>query len=296
MSTAANPSQNMSPDPTSTPAGIPSRSARARERRPHYRLTWPGVVRSEWIKTLGLRSTWWTLGVALVVMVAFSALIAVSLSMSSDQMGGDIDAFRFDAITAGLSFGQLAVAVLGALVITGEFSTGSIRSTFAAVPGRTGVVLAKAVVLTVLVAVTGAVSTALAYVVGIPAFSGTSYSFDASDPTTWRILLGTVLYLVTLALFSLGVGAIVRNSTGAIFTLVAIVFVLPMVVSIAGAFEATKWIATAGEYLPANAGGQLLATATDPDALSPWQGYGVFAAWTVVALVVGIVLTKKRDA
>jgi ABC-2 type transport system permease protein len=186
--------------------------------------------------------------------------------------------------------------VLGALVVTGEFSTGSVRSTFAAVPGRTSVLLAKAVVLTALVAVTGLISTALAYAVGIPSFAGTSYSFDASDATTWRILLGVTLYLVTLGLFSLGVGAIMRNSTGAIFTLVAILFVLPMIVSIAGAFQATEWIATAGEHLPAAAGGQLLAATTAPDALAPWQGYGVLAAWTAAALVAGIGMTKRRDA
>jgi ABC-2 type transport system permease protein len=87
-----------------------------------------------------------------------------------------------------------------------------------------------------------------------------------------------------------------RNSTGAIFTLVAILFVLPMIVSIAGAFQATEWIATAGEYLPAEAGGQLLAATTAPDALTPWQGYGVLAAWTAAALVAGIVMTRRRDA
>jgi ABC-2 type transport system permease protein len=282
--------------PTDPQQSRASRASRTRQRAPRYRLTFPGVVRSEWIKTVGLRSTWWTLGVAVVVMVAFAALVAVSLSMAGDDQGLSIGSFRMEAITVGLSFAQLAVAVLGALVVTGEFSTGSVRSTFAAVPGRTSVLLAKAVVLTALVAVTGLISTALAYAVGIPSFAGTSYSFDASDATTWRILLGVTLYLVTLGLFSLGVGAIMRNSTGAIFTLVAILFVLPMIVSIAGAFQATEWIASAGDYLPAAAGGQLLAATTAPDALTPWQGYGVLAAWTAAALVAGIVMTKRRDA
>ncbi len=282
--------------PTDAQQSRVARASRARQRAPHYRPTFPGVVRSEWIKTVGLRSTWWTLGVAVVVMVGFAALIAVSLSVAQDEQRLSMGDFRMQAVTVGLSFAQLAVAVLGALVITGEFSTGSVRSTFAAVPSRTPVLVAKAVVLTALVTVTGLVSTALAYVVGIPSFSGTSYSFDAADPTTWRILLGATLYLVTLGLFSLGVGAIMRNTTGAIFALVAILFVLPVVVSIAGAFQATQWMATAGEYLPANAGGQLLATTTAPGALTPGQGYGVLAVWTVVALLVGIVMTKRRDA
>ena len=273
-----------------------ARAARAQQRAPRYRLTFPGVVRSEWIKTFGLRSTWWTLGVTVLVMVAFAAMIAFSLSVAGgvEQIGaGD---FRLDAVTVGITFAQLAVAVLGALMITGEFSTGSVRSTFAAAPGRTSVVFAKAVVLTVVVAITGLVSTALSFAVGIPAFADSTYSFDASDATTWRILLGASLYLVTMALFSLGVGAILRNSTGAIFTLVALVFVLPMITSIASAFEATEWLATAGEYLPSSAGSLLLTTQAVPDALTPWQGYGVLAVWTIVALAVGLVLTKRRDA
>lgn len=273
-----------------------SRAALAERHRPHYRLTPVGVVRSEWIKTLGLRSTWWTLGVTVLVMVGFAALIAFSVASAGVEVempGGDPILL---SISAGLGFGQLAVAVLGAIIITGEFSTGSIRSTFAAVPRRTGVLLGKGVALSVLVALTGLVATGLSLGAGLAAFSGTGHHFDASDSTTLRVLLGTVLYLVTLALFSMGVGAILRNSTGSIFTLVAILFVLPTIAQIAGAFEATRWIGTAGEYLPATAGLQLLTEVTGPDALTPWQGYGVFAAWTVIALLLGWVLTKKRDA
>ncbi len=281
---------------TTPPQTRASRADQARERTPHYRVTFLGVIRSEWIKTVGLRSTWWTLGVTTVVIVGFAALISGSLALMGDSEGVPVAGFRLDAVTVGLSFAQLAVAVLGALLITGEFTTGSVRSTFSAVPGRTAVILGKGMILIVLVAITGLVSTALAFAVGIPAFSGTGYSFDASDTATWRVLLGTSLYLVTLALFSLGVGAIMRNSTGTIFALVAILFVLPMITSIAGSFKATEWIGTAGEYLPSNAGNQLLATTTLPGDLTPWQGYGVLAVWTVVALIVGIVLTKKRDA
>lgn len=295
---ASQPPQPASPrQAPRSPAGqLPSRAERGRSRPPRYRLTWAGVVRSEWVKTLGLRSTWWTLGVAVLVMVAFAALIAISLSVAGPETQANVGDFRLESVTVGLSFAQLAVAVLGALLICGEFSTGSIRSTFAAVPRRTPVLAAKALVLVVLVAVTGLVATALSYVAGIPSFAGTSFTFDGSDPTTWRILLGVTLYLITLALFSLGLGAIMRNTTGSIFTLVAIIFVLPIVVQIAGAFQATKWIATAGEYLPASAGSQLLSSATAPGDLTPWQGYGVMAAWAVVALVVGLVLTKRRDA
>lgn len=295
--TGAGPVEAALTRPTPT-AGTPprSRTALAQHHRPRYRLTAFGVVRGEWIKTLGLRSTWWTLGVTVLVMVGFAALIAFSVASA----GVDVEISGGDpillSISAGLGFGQLAVAVLGAIIITGEFSTGSIRSTFAAVPRRTGVLLGKGVALSVLVALTGLVATGLSLGAGLAAFSGTGHHFDASDSTTLRVLLGTVLYLVTLALFSMGVGAILRNSTGSIFTLVAILFVLPTIAQIAGAFEATRWIGTAGEYLPATAGLQLLTEVTGPDALTPWQGYGVFAAWTVIALLLGWVLTKKRDA
>lgn len=273
-----------------------SRTARARTHRPHYRVNAWGVVRSEWIKAMGLRSTWWTLGVAVVVMIGLCAVVAFPMASVADELsvGGQDPVLM--SLALGLGFGQLAVAVLGVLVITGEFSTGSIRSTFAAVPRRTGVLVGKGVVLAILVGIAGAVATAVSFGLAVLAFSGTAYQFDSSDSTMWRVVLGTVLYLVTLALFSLGVGSILRNSTGSIFTLVAILFVLPSVAQIAGAFESTRWIATVGQYLPTSAGQQLLATVIPVDALSPWQGYGVFAIWTVVVLLIGWLLTKKRDA
>lgn len=280
---------------TVTPSDVAA-GTRATSELGDRRLSGVGILHGEWIKALGLRSTWWTLGLTIGVMVAFAGLISFPLAAVEAQ--GELQDLNplFVAISAGMGFAQLAVAVLGALIITGEFTTGSVRSTFAAAPRRTGVVLAKAAVLSLLVGVAGALATAASLGVALAAFSGTGHGFDASDATSWRILTGTVLYLVTLALFSMGIGAILRNSTASIFSLVAILFVLPAVAQIAGAFEATRWIATAGRYLPATAGNQLLMETTAHDALTPWQGYAVFAAWTVAALVVGWVLTKKRDA
>jgi len=270
-----------------------------------YRLTFGHVLRSEWIKFRSLRSTWWTLGITVLVMVGFSLMFAAVVSsmesagVSAEEAGmGAADGVGVMVVTVGYTFAQLAVAVLGALTVTGEYSTGMIRSTLSAVPRRLPALAAKMIVTGVVTAVSTVVAVGLSYLVTYPILSGKDMTVDFSSAEDQRALIGVVLYLTTVALFSVAVGVLLRSSAGAIFTLVAVFFVLSMVLSIVLGVTGAEWVQTLMNSLPASAGEQdvLGGGMSSPDAIGPWPGYAVLAAWTAALTVTAAVVLKRRDA
>lgn len=270
-----------------------------------YRLTFGHVLRAEWIKFRSLRSTWWTLGITVAVMVGFSLMFAAVVSsmdsagVSAEEAGmGAADGVGVMVITVGYSFAQLAVAVLGALTVTGEYSTGMIRSTLSAVPRRTPALAAKMIVVGVVTAVTTAVAVGLSYLVTYPILSGKDMTVDFSSADDQRALIGVVLYLTAVALFSVAVGVLLRSSAGAIFTLVAVFFVLSMVLGIVQGFTGADWVQTVMNSLPASAGEQVVLGGgmSSPDAIDPWPGYAVLVGWTAALTVAAAVVLKRRDA
>ncbi|WP_225564608.1 ABC transporter permease subunit [Isoptericola luteus] len=271
-------------------------------------MTFPRVLRSEWIKFRTLRSTVWTTVITAVVMVGFALMMASLLRLATDtpemaegmaqdpgmQAAGMTGTF---AITLGYSFAQLAVAVLAALVVTNEYSTGMVRSTFAAEPRRLPTLGAKLVVIVVTVVVVITVALAVAYLVTLPILDAAGMSVDLSDAEQVRALLGCVLYLATVAAFSLAVGTLMRHSAGAIFTLVAIFFVLPIIFSIVTAASDAVWAEWVNKLLPSVAGERIISTGPTPDTLlEPWTGYAVLAGYTVALLVAAAVTLRRRDA
>jgi ABC-2 type transport system permease protein len=274
-----------------------------------HRVTFWRVLRSEWIKFRTLRSTLWTVVVTAVVMVGFALLMAsimraavdnpeMQQEMSQDPgmqaMGGLAGT---TAITLGYSFGQLAVAVLAALIVTSEFSTGMIRSTFATVPHRLPALWAKLVVIVAATVVVISLALGVAYLVTMPLLDAAGLSIDLSEPDQVRVLLGCVLYLATVAAFALAVGTLMRHTAGAIFTLVALFFVLPIIFSIIVATSDAAWTDWVNKLLPSVAGERIISRGPTPDTLlEPWVGYGVLAAYTVVLLVAAAVTLKRRDA
>jgi len=278
---------------TATSAGAPAPSVQPYPGS-RYHLTFGRVLSSEWVKFRSLRSTLWTLLITVVVMVGFTALIAAVWRSNIDSISQDPDAVGLggvDALTIGVNFAQLAIAVLGALTIAGEYSTGMIRSTFSMVPRRTPALLAKALLVALVTFVVTGVATVISYLVAVPFLSGTVFALDLSDASTLRVLVGIPLYLSAIAVLAMGVGALVRNSAGAIFSLVALLLVIP------GVFSGVplKWMNTLAEYLPSQAGNQLL-TANPTGSLSSWAGFGVMVVWAVVAFGAAVVIAKRRDA
>ena len=283
---------------TTVDAPLPTR----RHRPESTGATFPRVLNAEWIKFRTLRSTVWTLASTVVVMVGISFLIAWSTStLDNPADGGVVSANAAPMVVMAYYFGQFALAVLGVLVITGEYSTGMIRSTLAAVPRRLPALWAKALVTAVVGAIVGAVAVTLSALVTMPFHDQLGLTLDLSDGETLRILGGAVLYLATLALLALAIGALLRHSAAALATILGLLLVIENVFSgIPHAF-----FQNISPFLPGTAGSRIMLDdagiaqaaefATGPS-LTPWQGYGVMLAWVVVLLAAAAVLLRRRDA
>ena len=266
-------------------------------------VTFPRVLRSEWIKTRTVRSTVWTLALTVVLMVGFSTLFSWGMSATQGDGGpgaevGTGSALAVFMVTVGYGVAQLTLAVLGVLAITTEYSTGMIRSTFAAVPGRLQALWAKALVLVVIAAVTSVVAVGLSWVATLGFQSRLGVRLDLADADTRRILLGVPLYLATIALFGFAIGTLMRRTAGAL----AVVLGWLLVVENLIAGIPLTFLEKISPFMPGTGGGRLLMTSDQlavdlPNRvdLSAWQGYGVLVAWTVVLLAIGALLLRRRD-
>ena len=188
---------------------------------------------------------------------------------------------------------QLLIGVLGVLVITAEYSTGVIRSTFAAVPKRLPVLWAKAGVLAVVTGVPMLVAVFTAFFTGQAILSGDGTGAALTDPGVLRAVLGSVGFLAGVALLGLAIGAIVRNTAGAIAALVAILLLLP---GLLGLVLPSGWGDTVVSYLPSNAAAAFTTVNPGADLPSSGAGLAVFAGYLVVLFGVAAVLLVRRDA
>jgi hypothetical protein len=238
-------------------------------------------------------STWWTLAAVLGATVALGAVIAGATMArwdhsSAAQHAGFNPTMRS---LAGLLFGQLAVGVLGSLVATSEYATGTARSTFAAVPRRRAVLLAKAEAIALPVLIVGTVASLAAFLTGQAIFSSKGVGVSLGAPGELRAVIGGGLYLTVLALFALGLGATLRHTAGAISTFVGFVLVLPLLVSPLP----DPWGRDIVKYLPSDAGQAIWSVHTTSSMLSPWVGFGVLCAWAAAALFAAAWLVTRRD-
>ncbi|EJN84213.1 ABC-2 family transporter protein [Actinomyces naeslundii str. Howell 279] len=176
-------------------------------------------VRAEWIKLWTLRSTWITSFIAIALTVLFGAGLAAAFGQSEQYQ----DTAK-ESITAGLNFGQIVVAVLGALIITGEYSSGQIRSSLAAVPKRGRLLLSKAVVLAVVSFILGSVSVFLSWAISKP-FLG-EHAGSLTDAHYAGYIWGSGLAYAVIALMTLGIGFLLRSTAGAITVIVSLLFVV----------------------------------------------------------------------
>ncbi|MGI5139223.1 MULTISPECIES: ABC transporter permease [unclassified Streptomyces] len=252
---------------------------------------------SEWTKLISVRSTAWSLALLAVSTIGFTTLFTWLAVRQWDQTTPDGRARSMANPTAtildsGLYLGQIAVCVLGVLVISSEYSTGMIRSSLLAVPRRIGMLAAKGTVFAALVTVLGEMVAFPSFLIG-EAIIAPHVKVSLSDPGVTRAVLGTGLYLGVLGLFALGLGAIIRHSAGAIAAVLGFVLVLSqLALLIPGSLGKHIYA-----YLPSNAGTQLMTTAQTPDQLlSPWQGFGVMCLWAALVLAVAGFLLARRDA
>ncbi|MVO90032.1 ABC transporter permease [Streptomyces sp. p1417] len=251
------------------------------------------VLKSEWTKIRSVSSTVWTLGLALVVTVALGLLISILSKNDYDSLSRE-DKITFDPTYisfAGMSLGQLAMIVFGVLVVANEYSTGMIRTSLAAVPQRATFLFSKIAVATLLAFLVGLATSFLTFFVGQAVLG--EYKAQIGDPGVLRAVVGGALYMALIAMFSMGVAAMLRSPMLSLGILMPFFFLIS---SILGNVEATKKI---GRFLPDQAGSKIMQVKSpfdDDTPYGPWGGLAIMVAWTVVALIGGYALLKKRDA
>ncbi|AUG82031.1 membrane protein [Kitasatospora sp. MMS16-BH015] len=270
-------------------------AAETRPARPVYKVTAARVVRSEWAKLWSLRSTWITLGLALVFLIAFGLIAAAQFKSRLDS-GRHMDRDFADATTLSLSlfgtnFAQLALGVLGVLISAGEYSTGMIRSTLAAVPRRLPVLWAKAGVFGVIALVLATVGVFVAFLTDTGILDGTRAAMTLSSAGAVRGLFGASVYLALVGVIGVALGALLRSVAGGISVLVASLMLVPGLVSLLP----TDWQSHIAPYLPSHAGEAMFALTHDASTLSPAAGLGVFLLWTVAALAGAAVRLVRTD-
>jgi ABC-2 type transport system permease protein len=261
------------------------------------RVTQTRVARSEWTKLRSLRSTRWALLVTLVLTIGIGLLACTVFEARwphlnlEDKLRFALNPLRINL--AGVFFGQLSIGVLGVLVVTGEYSTGMIRSTFSAVPKRLPVLWAKA-----------GVFGAVAFAISLPAVVSVFFAGQAilssraqipqtsfSDPGVARAVIGAALFLTVTGLFGLGLGAIIRHTAGGIVAFVGILFVLPPIL----ALLPSSWANAINPYLPSSAGDVIWTIHPEAHTLAPWTGFALFCGYTAATLAIAAVLLRRRD-
>ncbi len=270
-------------------------AATAAGHRPGFGRT----VLAEWTKLRTVRSTLWSLLIFVIATTGLTALfswltVRQVLNGHAPRRGADLvaDPVAF-ILGTGISFGQLAICVLGVLTITTEYSTGTIRASMLAVPRRLPVLAAKAVVYAALVLVVAEITAFCSFFIGKPLVHPVA-AVSLSQPGVTRAVLGAGLYLTVLGLFALAIGTLIRHSAGAITTVIGLVLVVPGLLSLLDSYD---WGAHIHAYFPVVAGGYITADHQQPDQLlTPWQGFGVFCLWTAALLALGGYLLKRRDA
>ncbi len=248
------------------------------------------ILRSEFCKLRSVRSTYWTLFAAVAFNVGLAALEAIILPghLSAHDKAA-LDAVRVSL--GGIHMSQIAFGVLGVLIITSEYGTGTIRPTLCAVPRRRLMLAAKVIVFTVTALIVGIAASFAAYFAFGAFLTSDSLRSSIDDPGVLRAVTGGGLYLTVLGLFGLGLGAIIRVSAGAIAALFGVLFV-PQILS---QLLPQSWQATIGPYVPMEAGSQIFSARHEAGNLGAWSGFGVFCLYAAIALAFGFVLIECRD-
>ena len=273
-------------------AGLPAPGAAGR------RAGFGHLLLTEWTKLRSVRSTLWTLVIFVVVSWGLTWLLTWLTLRAANAGRHDARASEIFAdpvafiLGTGLGLGQLAICVLGVLAISSEYSSGTIRASLLAVPRRQPVLAAKALVFAALVFVIGEAVAFGSFFIGA-AVVHSRFTVSLSQPGVTRAVIGMGLYLTVLGLFALAIGALIRHTAGAVTTVIGLVLVI---FNLTGLLP-YSWGAHIHAYMPTVAGA--LITADKQQAgqlLTPWQGFGVFCAWTALLLIAGGILLQRRDA
>jgi ABC-2 type transport system permease protein len=283
----------------------------------------PGTIRSEFTKLRSVRSTYWTIAAMVIVSVGFAAI--AGFAIANNLHNNPVNKAGMDATQASLGgffeLGQLIIAVLGALTITSEYSTGMIRTSLTAMPRRGTVYAAKLLVFSTVTLVVSLITSFIAFFVGQAAMSGSGVSASLfhsvtipanavqngppnnvtfsgtiviSPGTVLTAIIGTALFVTVVALIAFGLGSIIRHTAGAITSAIGLMFVIPVIVQLLP--DTWRWDIV--RFFPDAAGRVLSVTVGqhNPHLWSAWPQFGVTLIYAAVLLGVGACLFRKRDA
>lgn len=255
------------------------------------------VFRAEWTKLRTLPGTFWLVLAIAVLTVAVSAAASASVSCPAADCNQD----PAKVSLTGVELGQAVVAILAVLAISGEYSTGMIRVTFAAMPRRTAVLAAKAALVGGVTLLAGVVAVLGSVLIGRLVMPRNGFTWahgypplSLTDGSVLRAAAGSALYLMLIALLSVGIAALVRDSAAAIGVVLGLLYLSPIIVQ---AVSDPRWHDRLDRYSPMNAGLAIQATRNLGSLpIGPWEGLGVLAAWAGGALLVGGLVLRLRDA
>lgn len=280
------------PETTFAPASVAAPRSHSDQR-----VSASGVLRSEWVKLRSVRSSTMTV-LAAGATLLFVGLIAAAFNGGllaappDDGGGGPNGGDPTSTVLAGILLAPLIIGVLGVMLVTSEYATGTIRSTMTLVPKRLPVLWAKAAVLTVVVLPVMVVATLATFLAGqLLLGAGDAATAALGDPGVLRALMGTAGYLTGVALIGLAVGTLLRGTAVAVSALFTLVFLLP---GLGGFLLPVSWQDNVLIYLPSNAATSFTSVAPGPEVLGTGPGVAVFAAWVVVPLLAAAVALKRR--
>ena len=247
------------------------------------------VLASEWTKLLSVRSTYWTLLIAVVTPLGTSALVAAAFAHPPKGGGAPPDPLLPGFVS--LEYAVLAVGVMGVLAFTTEYSTGLIRTTFAAVPRRRAVLAAKAAVIGVLTLVTGELVAFASFALAQAVLSGQHLGVSLSRPGVPGAVLAVGLLLFVVATMGVGLGAIIRHTAGGIAALVGLIF-LPAILGLLPA----PWGGRVGRFTLLDAARQVTALHPATNLFAPAFSLIVLLAWPALTLLAAALTITRRDA
>jgi ABC-2 type transport system permease protein len=276
-------------------AVLTSEPASARPADPVLKVTQARVLVSEFTKFRTVRSTLWTLLVAVVLMIGISALFsAVTASQYHTFDAADRATFNPVSISlGGMMFAVVAFGVLGVLMISGEYSTGMIRSSLTAVPRRLPVLWGKLAVFAGVIFSISLVASVICFFLGQALLNSHHLGVSVAAPGALRSIIGAALYVTVSGMIGVALGALFRNTAAGIATFAGVFFVIPPLTGLLPASISDHL----SQYLPSYAGEAVWGGARGvTDALSPWTGFAVLCGYAVVLIAAGALRLRRVDA
>lgn len=251
------------------------------------------LIAAEWVKLRSLRSTFWVLGLGMVMAIGSPLLYSRHVDLTA------LGRASFDPLTH--AYGQdvwgmlgIGTGTIGALTVAGEYASGLIRTTFTAVPARRWLVTAKAVVLLALLLPVGAATSVASFAVNHAALAGQHLAMSAGDPGASRAIVAAALFPAACAVIGMGLAALIRHVAATVVALAGLLFLLSGVCTAAGG-----WLAALPGALPSYAWDRLVVLRAGElghgPAIGVPQAWVVFGAWPVAAVVLAVVVIQRRD-